>query len=164
MYNNFLLYKIMINYNVLFYLYLSLVCLLLSVFAFFVSLQLKFVFLYLLKYLDILKLHHKNSILLHKNYKNFYSFYLLNFNYFFCISLSEFYLEKKRSLVDKKSIYLALSFIYIEVAFWEIAEYYYLQALSLQSDNCDICVALGNMYLKLGYEEDAQTFYLSQNT
>nr|YP_009399212.1 hypothetical protein [Kapraunia schneideri]ARW68818.1 hypothetical protein [Kapraunia schneideri] len=144
----------MINYNSLFYLYLVVVCLLLFFFAFFVSLQLKFIFFHLLKYLNVFNIFNENFFLLDKDYENFYFCYLNFSNYLLCIFLSECYLDSNISLLHKKLIYTNLGYLYSELLFWEISEYYYLQALSINIDNYKFNIPLQDMYYMLGYQEN----------
>lgn len=147
----------MVSYNILFYLYLSLVLLLLSLFAFFVSVQLKIVLLYLFNFLQ--QSFNQTMNFSDISYESLFSFHLNISDYFLCISLSEFYLKSSNLLLDKTIIYVSLGLIYSQLSCWNIAEYYYLQSLSLNPRDKQINVALASLYSKLGYKEKSQYFY-----
>lgn len=143
------------NYNTLFYLYLSVVCLLLFVFAIFVSFQIRALFFYFLTFLKILDIDTSNLIFSIKNYQNFYCFYMIAFNYFSSIALSEFYLETILDDLDRKNIYTSLAIAYRELSFVRIAEHYYLKALSLDPFDVQLTLSLTQMYDQLGYKKVA---------
>lgn len=147
------------DYNVLFYLYLSFVCLLLFVFAVFVSLQLKSLFLYILVYLEVFTFDQSSVVFSIKDYQNFYYLYSSISNYSLFISLSELCLESQIDLVDIKNIYFSLARIYRDLCCWGLAEYYYLKALSAGSDDAQITSSLANMYNHLGYAKNAKRSY-----
>lgn len=151
----------MSEYNVLFYLYLSIVCLLLFVFAVFVSLQLKSLLLYFLVLIEGSSLDKSNFVFSMKRYQYFYYFYSTISDFSLFISLSELSLECNLDSVDKKYIYLLLAGTYRDLSFFEIAEHYYLQALSYCSNDIKIVSSLANMYDELGYPQNTKTFYNS---
>ena len=146
------------DYNVLFYLYLSFVCLLLFVFAVFVSLQLKSLCLYIVVYFEVFTFDKSSFVFLIKDYQNFYYLYSTISNYALFISLSELCLESQTRLLDRKNIYFSLARIYRDLFCWGLAEHYYLKALSLGSDDAQIISSLANMYNYLGCPENAKTF------
>jgi len=145
----------MSDYNILFYLYLSIVCLLLFIFAVFVSLQLKSLFFYLLVFIEGLTIDRSNFVFAIKSYQNFYCFYSTISGSSLFISLSEFYLEHDLDNVDKQYIYFLLAGTYRDLRFFEIAEYYYLKALSCDAHDVKIVSSLANMYNQLGYHQNA---------
>nr|YP_009399823.1 hypothetical protein [Tolypiocladia glomerulata]ARW69642.1 hypothetical protein [Tolypiocladia glomerulata] len=130
------------NYGLPFYLYLVTVIILLLVFAFFVSIQLKVLILDITKVIDVLYIEQKKIMFTQENYLKFFSLYLLRYNYFFCISLSELFLENTDSLDIKKNLFIYLGFIYNEINIIDIAEYYYLQASYIDPNDLDINSAL----------------------
>lgn len=143
----------MVSYNNLFYLYLSLVALLLLVFSFFVSVQLKTIFLYLLNFLKVYKYFNKSVVFLDTNYQRLCNFYLTTADYFSCIAISELYLKSNDDSLDKKIIYFSLGLIYSKLSYWHISEYYYLKSLSISPDDRQIHSALASLYFKLGYDK-----------
>nr|YP_009394241.1 hypothetical protein [Leptosiphonia brodiei]ARW62803.1 hypothetical protein [Leptosiphonia brodiei] len=149
----------MSSYNILFYLYLSLVLLLLLLFAFFVSVQLKIVLLYVFNFSQASNVFNQTMNFSDVSYECLFNFHLHISDYFLCISLSEFYLKSSDVLFDKIMIYVSLGLIYSQLSCWHIAEYYYLQSLSLSPRNKQINVALAILYSKLGYTEKSQYFY-----
>ena len=149
----------MSDYNILFYLYLSIVCLLLFVFAVFVSLQLKSLFFYFLFFIEGLSIDRSNFVFSMKLYQNFYYFHSTISGLSLFISLSELCLEHNLDNVDKKYIYFLLAGAYRDLSFPEISEYYYLKALSYDFQNVQIVSSLANMYNQLGYLQNAKKLY-----
>nr|YP_009395287.1 hypothetical protein [Polysiphonia infestans]ARW64267.1 hypothetical protein [Polysiphonia infestans] len=149
----------MVNYNILFYLYLGLVVLLLVVFAFFVSLQLKTFILSLVRFLYFLKNYNRDVALSTTSYQNSCNFYLSIASYFSCISLCELSLVNNINSSSKTNVYLSLGFIYNQLSLWHIAEYYYLQSLSLSPNHIRVYLILAKMYSELGYTNKGQALY-----
>ncbi len=144
------------NYIGLFYLYLSIVCLLLFTFSIFVSLQLRSFLFYFLSSLEVLTINKSKFIFSVRNYQNFYYYHSRISDYFLFISLSEFCLESNLDDVDKKNIYFSLARIYRELSLFEVAEYYYLEALSFYPQDLQITLSLVTMYNQLRYPNKAK--------
>nr|YP_009394660.1 hypothetical protein [Polysiphonia elongata]ARW63222.1 hypothetical protein [Polysiphonia elongata] len=143
----------MVSYNNLFYLYLSLIALLLLVFSFFVSIQLKTIFVYLLNFVQVFKYFNKRIVFSDINYQRLCNLHLITADYFSCIAISELYLKINNNFLDKKVIYLSLGFIYSKLCYWHISEYYYLKSSSISSDDMQMNSALANFYSTLGYDK-----------
>ena len=143
----------------LFYLYLGIVSLLLLIFAVFVSMQLKFIVLYCITLLKILKINKSSLSFSFNDYQDLSYFYLNVSNYFLSFSLCEFYLECTSDSIYEKNLYASLALVYRELSFIQISEYYYFKAIACDPDDAQLSMSLGQMYSQLGYSEDSKIFY-----
>nr|YP_009395490.1 hypothetical protein [Vertebrata isogona]ARW64570.1 hypothetical protein [Vertebrata isogona] len=146
----------MYSYNFLFYLYLIIVLSTLLVFAFFVSLQLKLFGIYFFKFMDYMYTLRKKFAFLKQDYSNLFSLHLICLEYTKCIALSELFLENIDLFQDEGILYSSLGFIYNEISFFAIAEYYYLEALSYRPNDIALMLNLAKVYSSLGYNIKAK--------
>nr|YP_009393828.1 hypothetical protein [Polysiphonia sertularioides]ARW62390.1 hypothetical protein [Polysiphonia sertularioides] len=141
----------------IFYLYLIIVLVFLLIFSFFVSLQLKSFVLNVTNLINVIFMSEKNYLFSKKNYVKYTNYYLTNFDYFSCISLSEFLLETVIILKDKKILYTSLASLYSKIGCWTVSEYYYLEAISLGLNDIHILLDLANLYFHLGAQIKLQS-------
>nr|YP_009394866.1 hypothetical protein [Polysiphonia stricta]ARW63428.1 hypothetical protein [Polysiphonia stricta] len=147
--------------NLLFRLYLLMVFFFLLFFSLFLS---KEMYLLLKQSLQIISVPFKfdsKKNLLNDDYFTLFNIFFARGNFLICLSLSEFYLESDKSFLNKDILYTFLAYVYCENSFWNIAEYYYLKALSLSPENCDIMFSLGKMYDNLGHKDKLRSIVKS---
>lgn len=121
-------------------------------FAFFVSIQLKRIFTYLFKFLQLYGIFKKNIVFSEINYHNFFYLHLTIEDYFLCISLCELVLANDNTLSNKKAVYFSLGLVYTKLSYWNIAEYYYLQLLNMNPDDTQTKIILSRLYSSLGHK------------
>nr|YP_009394452.1 hypothetical protein [Vertebrata thuyoides]ARW63014.1 hypothetical protein [Vertebrata thuyoides] len=144
--------------NFLFYLYLVVVISILLVFSFFVSLQLKLFSLNFVKSISLLYFFREKLSFIQKDYLDFYSSYIVRFDYFKAIALSELLLENLDTVESKVILCSSLGSIYDEMSFVAIAEYYYLEALSYNSNDINLILNLVKLYSILGHNNKSKLF------
>nr|YP_009394031.1 hypothetical protein [Rhodomela confervoides]ARW62593.1 hypothetical protein [Rhodomela confervoides] len=84
-------------------------------------------------------------------YTELLDLYINRDDWFLCISISELLLEF--SLMNNDQIYSSLAYCYQKNSFLDIAEYYYLKALSFSPSNIPILLRLIDVYNQLGSKE-----------
>nr|YP_009392586.1 hypothetical protein [Bostrychia tenella]ARW61148.1 hypothetical protein [Bostrychia tenella] len=96
------------------------------------------------------KLDQKNVMLL-------FNFYCDRRKWFLSICLLE--LSCALQVLNKDLVFVSLAYLYRQLSYWTIAEYYYLKAISYSPYNVDVLSSLANMYDILDQTEKATCLY-----
>nr|YP_009398359.1 hypothetical protein [Lophocladia kuetzingii]ARW67545.1 hypothetical protein [Lophocladia kuetzingii] len=141
------------NNLLLFHCYLSFALLFLIPLSIFITFQLKTFFSNLLNinqsFKILLSKHEINQIRIVKLYRN----YVTRKQWFKCTILLELCYQLK--LISDEFIYMSLAYCYQSNSYYNIAKYYYLQVLNLNSSNIIVLKNLIQIYNQLGDEENA---------
>nr|YP_009396306.1 hypothetical protein [Polysiphonia scopulorum]ARW65492.1 hypothetical protein [Polysiphonia scopulorum] len=143
----------MSNSTLLFHLYLTIVFLLLFIFS--ISLSKDLFTLIRTLYRVNNSLTFFNTKFTQESYVTLFNLHFNRENFFLCICLSDFLLKSSLIAIKKDLLYTFLAYIYYKNELFNLSEYYYLKALDLSPNNCDIIFALGKMYYNLGYVSKA---------
>ena len=149
----------MINSDTYFYCYISVILILLISLSILVSSQIKLFFVNII--IHFFMINRINSVLTcsEKTYLNLLSIYLSRSEYFMCVLLCESYLKNSSFFKNKKFFYIGLASSYAQTKYWDIAQYYYLEALVLLGEDREILYKLLLMYKYLGYKSRVNDIY-----
>nr|YP_009393001.1 hypothetical protein [Bostrychia moritziana]ARW61563.1 hypothetical protein [Bostrychia moritziana] len=86
-----------------------------------------------------------------------FNFYLISKQWFLAICLLEFSSFCKK--MSENSIFSYLAFCYRKLSYYNIAEYYYLKAISLSSQDVYLLGALASMYDEMKLNDKALSLY-----
>lgn len=144
-------------YNLLvFNLYIIIILIFLVIIGFFLSLDLLnivYANLYLSYNISLQKVDNLNI-----NQLQFYiNAYIKKKNWFLCISMLEFYQDS--NILEKSQILGYIAYCYKQMFYWEISQYYYLQALIYSPESIIILQQLADLYNILSNKKQAREMY-----
>jgi len=149
----------MISNNTYFYLYVLVVLVLLIVLSVLVFFQVKLLFKNLILHFFVVNQSKNITLCSEKIYYDLSRSYFSRAEYFMCILLCESFLKNFSCSEDKKYFYCNIAKSYAQIKYWNIAEYYYLEALSLWTEDVQLMSILAQMYLSLGYKLKADILF-----
>nr|YP_009395898.1 hypothetical protein [Dasya naccarioides]ARW65084.1 hypothetical protein [Dasya naccarioides] len=132
----------MSNNFILFYLYLLMILLFLSILSYLISIEL----FYLFYIIFFTKINYNLSQVDKETFIHFVNLYTKRKEWLLFISMLEFYLNKKR--FDPVTIYNNLGYCYSSLYYFQIAEYYYCNALLIDKNSMLTLQNLSQLYKK----------------
>lgn len=149
----------MFSNDTYFYLYTFAVLILLIILSVLVFFQVKFFFVNSIFQLLTLRKVNDISLCSEENCYVLLNYYFSQAEYFMCILLCESFLNHSSFSKNKEYFYLKIANSYAQIKYWNVAEYYYLEAISISNQDVQAMIRLAELYLYLGYKSKADTLF-----